>query len=104
MKLSATCAQAIRSLRLIRLHRTVLGIMIGMYAIITIALIGGGAALGIVAVVSLGIRHEEKASSLTIGSPGRAASGARAIMRVYARCPGVAYQARAQQEDEDLAA
>jgi len=78
--------------------------MIGMYAIIAIALIGWGAALGIVAVVSLGVRHEEKANSLTIGSPGRAASGARAIMRVYARCPGVAYQARAQQEDEDLAA
>ncbi len=78
--------------------------MIGMYAIIATALIAWGAALGIVVVVSLGIAHEEKAGSLTIGSPGRAASGARAIMRVYARRPSVAHQARAQQQDEDLAA
>jgi hypothetical protein len=78
--------------------------MIGMYAIIAIALIVLGITLGIVVVVSLGIRREEKASSLTIGSPGRAASGARAIIRVYARRPGVAYQARAQKQDEDLAA
>lgn len=34
--------------------------MIGMYAIVVIALIAAGAALGIVALVTLGIRHEEK--------------------------------------------
>lgn len=78
--------------------------MIGMYAIFAAALIAGGAALGILVAVSLGIRREEKANSLTIGSPGRTASGARAIMRVYAREPGVAYQFRAQQDNEDLAA
>jgi hypothetical protein len=52
--------------------------MIGMYAIVVIALIAAGAALGIVALVTLGIRHEEKVSrkkgavSLLAGNPGRA--------------------------------
>lgn len=77
--------------------------MIEIYAM-AFALIAAGATVGIVVVISLGIRREEKANSLTIGSPGPAASGARAIMKVYARCPGVAYQTRTQQEDEDLAA
>jgi hypothetical protein len=77
--------------------------MIGMYAIVALALIAGGTALGVVVVISLGIRREEKYSSLTVDSPGLAASGARSIMAVSSRRPGVAYQARAQWE-EDLAA
>jgi hypothetical protein len=67
--------------------------MIGTYVSAAIALVAAGVAIGVVVVVSLGIRHEEKANSLTIGSPGRTASGARAIMRVYARHPGVACRA-----------
>jgi hypothetical protein len=78
--------------------------MIGMYAIVVVfALIAGGAALGIVIVISLGIRREEKHGTLTVDSPGRIPGGARTIMAVSSRRPGVAYQVRTQRE-EDLAA
>jgi hypothetical protein len=73
--------------------------MIGMYAIIAFALIGGGVAAGIVVVVSLGIRREEKGSSLMADSPGLASSGGWALMAVYSRGPGVANQIKAQRED-----
>lgn len=73
--------------------------MIEMYAIIVFALIAGGTALGIVIVVTVGIRQEEKAGSLTVDSPSRAASGGRAIMAVSSRCPGISYQIKAQRED-----
>ena len=60
--------------------------MIG-YVMAAIALMAAGAAAGIIVLVSLGIRREEKANSLTIGSPGRLASGARVANGVYARRP-----------------
>jgi hypothetical protein len=66
--------------------------MIEMYAIVAVALIAAGAALGVVGLVTVGIRREEDASrkegvvSLMAGSsPGRAASGARAAIGVYTR-------------------
>jgi hypothetical protein len=66
--------------------------MIGMYAIIAIALLAGGMAVGIVAVVSIGIRREERVHSLTdLHSPGRTASAARAAHALYTRTPPVAY-------------
>jgi hypothetical protein len=71
--------------------------MIGMYAILAVALIAAGAAFGIVALVTLGIRNEERASrhdkaaSLLAGSPGRAASGARFANGVYTRSSQTAY-------------
>lgn len=77
--------------------------MIAIYAIGALVLIAWGAALGTVIVVCLGIRREEKYSSLTVNSPGRAAGGVRTIMAVSSRRPGMAYQIRAQRED-DLAA
>jgi hypothetical protein len=67
--------------------------MIGMYAIVALALILGGAALGIVTIVSLGIRREKK------GRPGWAARGARAANGLYVRRPRAASQARARQND-----
>jgi len=73
--------------------------MIGMYAIVAIALIAAGAALGIVALVTLGIRNEEKTSrhdrvvSLLAGSPGRAASSARFANGVYTRSSWTVYPA-----------
>jgi hypothetical protein len=73
--------------------------MIEMYAIIVFALIALGAALGIVAIVTLGIRQEEKAGTLTVDSPSRAASGGRALMAVSSRRPGISYQIRGQGED-----
>jgi len=77
--------------------------MIGIYFIVAFALIAGGAGLGGVLIVSLGIRREEKAGSLTVASPGRAASGARATMSVHARRTGVSYQVREQQQEDLLA-
>jgi hypothetical protein len=73
--------------------------MIGMYAILAVALILAGAALGIVALVTLGIRNEErtsrrdKAVSLLAGSPGRAASSARFANGVYTRSLWTVYPA-----------
>jgi hypothetical protein len=53
--------------------------MIGILAIIAIAMIAG-TALSSVVIVSLGVRREEKAGRrLTAGSPGSVASGARAV-------------------------
>lgn len=74
--------------------------MIG-YAIIAFVLMAAGAAFGAVLLVSLGIRREEKAHSLTIGSPGWLASGARLANGVYARRPGAtaAYYADPPQDD-----
>jgi hypothetical protein len=77
--------------------------MIEMFAIIVFVLIAGGAALGMLIIICLGIRREEKCGSLTVDSPGRAAGGARSIMAVYSLRPGVTSQIRAQRED-DLAA
>lgn len=74
--------------------------MIEMYAIIAFALIAGGAALGIVAVVTLGIRREEKYKSFTADTPGRAAGAARAANGFYTRItPGVGHQASHRREE-----
>jgi hypothetical protein len=73
--------------------------MIGMYAILAVALITAGAALGIVALVTLGIRNEEstsrhgKTASLLAGSPGRTASSARFANGVYTRSSWTVYPA-----------
>jgi uncharacterized protein with FMN-binding domain len=73
--------------------------MIGVYVILAAAAIATGAALGIVVLVTLGIRHEEKASrddgtpSLMARSPGRAASTARFANGVYTRSSWTVYPA-----------
>jgi Flp pilus assembly protein protease CpaA len=59
--------------------------MVEIYAVAAVVLIGAGVVAGILTVVVLGIRREEKAYSLTIGSPGRLASGARVINGAHAR-------------------
>jgi hypothetical protein len=63
--------------------------MIIAYALIAFALLAAGAVVGFIAVVSLGIRREEAAGTLTVSAPGRAARGARSATRAYARLPGV---------------
>ena len=73
--------------------------MIGMYAIIAVALIAGGVALGIVIVVTMGIRQEEKVGTLTVDSPSRVATGGRALMAATSRRPGISCQVRAQREN-----
>jgi len=65
--------------------------MIEIYAIIASALIAG-AFIGILAMLAIGIHREEKAYSLTVDSPSRITSSARAANGVYAKAPGVARQ------------
>ena len=74
--------------------------MVASYVISALVLVAVGVTLGTVAVISIGIRHEEKASTLTGDSPSRAASGARAACGVSSRAPGVAYRVRRQSEDD----
>jgi hypothetical protein len=66
--------------------------MIWMYLAFGVALIIAGTTLGFLMANAIGIHREEKDRSLTIGSPGRIASSARAANGVYARKPGVAQQ------------
>lgn len=56
-------------------------------------LVATGTVAGVLAILAVGIHREEKACSLTVKSPGRAASGARTINGVYTRRPGVLHQA-----------
>lgn len=67
--------------------------MIGIY-LSAAALLIAGAALGALAVVSLGIRREERGLSLTSDITDRAARGARRLNGVYTREPGVIEQVR----------
>jgi hypothetical protein len=78
--------------------------MIGMYAAVAAALIAAGAALGIVALTTLGIRREERTSrreggaSLLAGSRDRASGSARIATGVYTRNPLTAYPAGRQRD------
>jgi hypothetical protein len=69
-----------------------------MYALAAAALIAFGAILGIVAAISLGIRREEKAHSLTTASTNRVTNGARTVCGVYTSIPGVSQQAPHKQQ------
>jgi hypothetical protein len=54
--------------------------MIGIIAVIAVAMVAMGAALGSVFIVSMGIRREQKLGRrLTVDSPSPLASGARAV-------------------------
>ena len=61
--------------------------MTGIYAFAVVALVMvmAGAVVGGLAVVSLGIRREERDLSLTSDITDRAARGARRVNRVYTR-------------------
>lgn len=67
--------------------------MFGIYLSAAVLLIAG-AALGALAVVSLGIRREEQGFSLTSDITDRAARGARRLNGLYTREPGVIEQVR----------
>lgn len=63
--------------------------MIAMLIPIAVALLGLGVYIGILVVTAMGVRREEKSFSLTVDSPSRFASGARAATGTYSRRPGV---------------
>jgi hypothetical protein len=80
--------------------------MIGMYAIIAVAVLGAGIAIGIFAIVSIGIRREERIfreehiiSLRDVSSPGKAASAARAFHGHYVRTPQVDHRGAHQRDD-----
>ncbi|MGD0377276.1 MAG: hypothetical protein ABSB01_22155 [Streptosporangiaceae bacterium] len=60
--------------------------MIEIFVLTTVLMITG-TGIGVLAVVSLGIRREERAFSLTGDSPDRVARGARRINGLYSRGP-----------------
>ncbi|MGO8895585.1 MAG: hypothetical protein ACLP8X_10835 [Streptosporangiaceae bacterium] len=61
--------------------------MIEVYLLIAVALVAAGATLGVVAVICLGIRRDEKAHRLAIKSPDRIAGFARGACGFYTRIP-----------------
>jgi uncharacterized membrane protein len=68
-------------------------LMIGI-CVSAVALLIAGVALGALAVVSLGIRREERDLSLTSDTTDRAVRGARRLTGLYTRGPGVIEQVR----------
>lgn len=58
--------------------------------VLTTVLMITGAVIGVLAVVSVGIRREERAFSLTDDIPDRVARGARRMNGLYTRGPGPA--------------
>jgi hypothetical protein len=73
-------------------------LVIGIYLSAT-ALLIAGVALGVLAVVSLGIRREERDLSLTSDITDRAVRGARRLNGLYTREPGVIEQVRHYRHD-----
>jgi len=59
--------------------------MIEIYVVAAVALVAAGIVIGVVVVVSLGIRREEKASSLTTDITHRVARGARVLNGLHTR-------------------
>jgi hypothetical protein len=55
------------------------------FAVVALAMVMTGAVVGGLAVVSLGIRREERDLSLTSDTTDRVARGARRVNRVYTR-------------------
>lgn len=67
--------------------------MIEMYVTAAVALVITGAMAGILVILVLGIRREEKTHSLiTDARPGRLTSGTRRVTAAYAYWPGAAQQ------------
>ena len=80
--------------------------MIGMYAIIGVAVLAAGFVIGIFTIVSIGTRREERIFReeriihlRDVGSPGRAESAARAFYGHYARTPQVDHGSAHQRDN-----
>jgi hypothetical protein len=80
--------------------------MIGMYAVIAVAVLAAGVAIGIFTMVSIGTRREERIfreeriiSLRDVSSPGRAESAARAFYGHYARTPQVDHGSAHQRDN-----
>ena len=73
--------------------------MIGTYVFAAVALVITGAVIGVLAVVTLGIHREERASSLTRDTTDRTIRGARRVNGAYTR--GLALGAGAGHSQRD---
>jgi hypothetical protein len=80
--------------------------MIETYAIIALALLAAGMSIGITAIVSVGVRREERIhreekhrSVKDVHSPSRAASAARAFHSVYTRTQQVDHRGAHQRDN-----
>ena len=68
--------------------------MIEAYALSAVALAAAGVVLTLLAVISLKIRHEEAAYTMTEPTADRLASWVRGVNGLYIRNPGIAVQVR----------
>ena len=68
--------------------------MVEVYALSALALAAAGVVVALLTVVSLMIRREETACTVTEPAAGRLASWVRGVNGVYVRNPGMAMQAR----------
>jgi hypothetical protein len=75
--------------------------VIGIYLSAAAALVATGVAIGIIAVVSLGIRREDRPGDFPADIDGRVARGARRFTGLHARGPGLAYQLAATSAASD---
>jgi|HubBroStandDraft_5_1064220.scaffolds.fasta_scaffold109480_1 hypothetical protein len=64
-----------------------------LYLIAAVILVTAGAVGAYVTLVSLGIRRDEKARTMTLRTPDRIARGARAATGMRARYPAVIHEA-----------
>jgi hypothetical protein len=72
--------------------------MIIICALVAAALVIG-VVVGVIAVVSLGIRREEREFTLTSDSPDRMVRGARRLTGLYTRTPETTRQRTGRRED-----
>ena len=71
-------------------RRRTAAVMIMAYLLFAVSLVGTGAAVGFIALVSLGIHREEEAQSMTGPTPDRIARGARVANGFHTRDSGMA--------------
>lgn len=72
--------------------------MTGTYIFIAIALVASGAMIGVLAVVTLGIRRDDRRGGFPARPRGRVTRGARRVTGVGIRSPEPADQASRQQD------
>ena len=72
--------------------------MTGIYVFTTIALVAAGAVMGVLAMVALGIRRDDRRGRFPAHPHGLIARGARRVTGVAVRGPELARQASPQQD------
>lgn len=76
--------------------------MIGSYILIAIALVAAGAVIGALAVVSLGIRRDDRRNGFPASTDDRIARGARRMTGAAARSPELDREASRRRRRDSL--